>query len=157
MTSKKYLCQTCKKLLYTNDFESYKVGKICRKCRNNRRAELRMSSLDRYIRSTLSRKRAFCKKNGIEFNLTYEGLLSRWEGQSGKCFYTDTQLEIVRFRTKEQKPFSPSLDRVKPQEGYTNGNVVWCINKANIVKSNLTLDEIREWIPEWYGRIKYEF
>lgn len=116
-----------------------------------------MSSLDRYIRSTVSRKKAHSKKYGIEFNLTYEHLLERWEGQDGLCFYTFNKLEILRFRTKEQKAYSPSLDRVDPTKGYTNGNVVWCINKANIVKSNLTLDELREWIPEWYGRIKYEF
>lgn len=84
-------------------------------------------------------------------------MLERWEGQDGLCFYTFEKLEILRFRTKEQKAYSPSLDRVNPTKGYTNGNVVWCINKANIVKSNLTLDELSEWIPEWYGRIKSEF
>lgn len=116
-----------------------------------------MSSVDRYIRSTVSRKKAHCKKNGIEFNLSYEHLLSRWEGQDGKCFYTSDKLEIIRFRTKEQKAYSPSLDRVDSSKGYIDGNVVWCINKANIVKSNLTLDELKEWIPEWYWRIKREF
>ena len=157
MTSKKYLCQVCKELLYTNNFEPYKIGKICKLCRNKRRAELRMSSVDRYIRSTVSRKKAYCKKYSIEFALTHKHLLSRWEGQNAKCFYTYEPLEILRYRTKEQKAYAPSLDRVEPNKGYIDGNVVWCINKANIVKSNLTLDELKEWIPEWYGRIKNEF
>ena len=152
-----YKCRVCHDNLAKSQFEPYKIGKICRQCRNKRRAELRMSSVDRYIRSTVSRKKAHCKKNNIEFNLTYEHLLDRWEGQNGLCFYTFEKLEILRFRTKEQKLYSPSLDRVDPTKGYIDGNVVWCINKANIVKSSLTLEELHKWIPEWYGRIKYEF
>ena len=50
-------------------------------------------------------------------------------------------------------PHSLSIDRIIPQLGYTPGNVVLCTNRANMVKSDLTLAEIKQWLPSWYTRI----
>lgn len=38
---------------------------------------------------------------------------------------------------------SPSLDRIDPKKGYIKGNVRVISNRANILKSNATKDEIR--------------
>jgi hypothetical protein len=38
---------------------------------------------------------------------------------------------------------SPSLDRIDPTKGYVPGNVAVISHKANTMKSNATIDEIR--------------
>lgn len=39
---------------------------------------------------------------------------------------------------------SPSLDRIKPELGYVPGNLAIISNKANIIKSNWTADDLRK-------------
>lgn len=41
-------------------------------------------------------------------------------------------------------PGSPSLDRVVPQMGYVPGNVMVISNRANSIKRDATLDELRK-------------
>ena len=46
-----------------------------------------------------------------------------------------------------------SIDRVDVTKGYTIGNVVLTTNRINRVKSDLTLEELAEWVPKWYQRV----
>ena len=53
-------------------------------------------------------------------------------------------------------PGSPTLDRVIPRLGYTKGNVQWLSARANRIKDNATLDELKAIIaylekhtPDW--------
>lgn len=67
-----------------------------------------------------------CKQRGIDFDLTPEFVESRL--RSG-CERTGIQFDFAGGRG----PFSPSVDRVRPGEGYTQDNVqivVWCYNAA---------------------------
>lgn len=45
--------------------------------------------------------------------------------------------------TGHHLPSSPSLDRIIPERGYTRGNVRVVSYRANQLKSNATLDELR--------------
>jgi hypothetical protein len=45
-----------------------------------------------------------------------------------------------------------SFDRFDTTQGYAWGNVVLCSNRANSIKRDLTLQELRVWIPSWYER-----
>lgn len=47
-----------------------------------------------------------------------------------------------------------SIDRLIPENGYVKENIVLCIYKANTVKNDLTLSELKEWIPSWYKKIE---
>lgn len=38
---------------------------------------------------------------------------------------------------------SPTLDKIVPDKGYTKGNVVVVSNRANRIKSDATVDELR--------------
>jgi len=155
MNSEKKPCTSCGVEFSIEGFEPYKFGKICKKCRNLRAAALRMSSVDKYVQSTMSRLKIRSKKAGVPFELTYQHLLQRWATQDSKCFYTDIPLEIKRFR--ETKDESPSVDRIVPELGYVDGNVVWCINRINRIKNDVSLEEMKVWMPVWYDRIKHEF
>jgi len=44
---------------------------------------------------------------------------------------------------------APSLDRIRPERGYTKGNVQVISKRANTLKNNMTLDELRL-LSEWF-------
>ena len=48
---------------------------------------------------------------------------------------------------------SISVDKIIPELGYIKENIVLCSFKANTIKQNLTLDELREWIPRFYQKL----
>ena len=48
---------------------------------------------------------------------------------------------------------SPSLDRFIPEDGYIKGNVVWISGKANSMKSDASIEEVRL-LYEWMNSFK---
>lgn len=77
------------------------------------------------------------KKAGIEFNLDVED------------FNIPTHcpvlgIELKRGKLRSCKSSSPSVDRIDPNKGYIKGNV-WVISqKANCMKNDATLDELKQ-------------
>lgn len=51
--------------------------------------------------------------------------------------------------TGKPDDWSPSLDRIIPEMGYTKGNVVVVSNRVNKIKSNATIEELKT-IAEFY-------
>jgi hypothetical protein len=49
-------------------------------------------------------------------------------------------------------PNSPSLDRVRPELGYVPGNVVVISHRANAIKQNASLEELRR-VAEWFSAL----
>ena len=63
-----------------------------------------------------------------------------------KCPILETEMDLGGDRFT-----SPSIDRLKPELGYTKGNAVWVSFLANIVKRERTPSQLRriaEWIEE---------
>jgi hypothetical protein len=50
---------------------------------------------------------------------------------------------------------SPSLDRIVPELGYVEGNVVWISNRANILKRDATWEELQR-VAEWLKSVTPE-
>lgn len=48
--------------------------------------------------------------------------------------------------------FSAHLDRLIPEKGYVKGNVTWISGRANRIKYNATLDELKQ-IVAWVERV----
>jgi hypothetical protein len=48
---------------------------------------------------------------------------------------------------------SPSLDRITPEKGYTNGNIIVISNRANRLKSDATIGELRD-IASFYATLR---
>ena len=46
-----------------------------------------------------------------------------------------------------------SFDKIISEKGYTKENIVLCTYRANAVKQDLTLEEIKKWLPIWYEKI----
>ena len=47
---------------------------------------------------------------------------------------------------------SPTVDRILPQLGYTKGNIIIISMKANRIKNNATLNELKK-VYEYYGKL----
>ena len=92
------------------------------------------------------------KNAGLAFDLTTEYLLHIFQEQAGLCFYSDQQMSVEVGKGPRWEQLS--LDRIIPEHGYTQGNVVWCTRRVNTIKNNVTLEEMKNWMPGWYGRIQ---
>lgn len=80
------------------------------------------------------------RKLGVPFNIDVEDIIV-----PERCPIMD--IPLVRGRGKSGKS-SPSLDRIIPEKGYIKGNV-WVISlRANLLKSNATLDQLKALVRE---------
>ena len=123
----------------------------CKRCKSLQSQLYRVSSPEIYIRENINRTRRRCKKKDVTFEITYDYAYSQYLRQNKLCFYTDKEMLIKALNGLSHE--SMSLDKIIPELGYVEGNIVWCRNKINTVKNNLSLEEIEEWMPGWYERI----
>jgi hypothetical protein len=87
----------------------------------------------------LSRCKNRAKKNGIPFDLTVEDIII-----PNVCPVLGIKLipKIMEGR-KGYYPDSPSLDRIDPSLGYIKGNVRVISARANLLKNDATVAELR--------------
>ena len=82
-------------------------------------------------------KKAVCKKNGLPYDLTPEYLKSIW---------TDNCPVFNKPFVKHDKSsdMCPALDRITPSKGYTQGNVVYISARANRIKYDANVEELKQ-------------
>ena len=80
------------------------------------------------------------RRKKLPFNLTPEDIKI-----PDLCPALGTKLEANTWTddSKGAQPNSPTLDRVIPEKGYVKGNVAIISHKANLIKNNGTLDELK--------------
>jgi hypothetical protein len=124
-------CNTAHETWYINP------EKRKRKCEQKRN--------DRSLKSHIQNRIASWRKKTPSSDLTTEYLLQQCELQNGKCYYTGLPLEILKiFEWKDNFVNSISLDRLDPNKGYIQGNVVFCLYSVNTMKGKLTEQEFYE-------------
>lgn len=88
----------------------------------------------------LKSRKSHAKLRGLTFNLTNEWASARW---TGRCEITG--LEFVKNVAKGPHPFSPSLDRIEADIGYTQNNsrfILWGCNAIKGVGTDSDMYEI---------------
>lgn len=85
-------------------------------------------------------------KIGIEFNISKEYLLDKFNEQGGKCGLSGVEIYFthicpIRGILKQ----TASLDRIDSEKGYTKGNVQWVHKIVNKMKQNLKDEEFISW------------
>ena len=93
------------------------------------------------MRATHSTKRR-SRMHSIPFDLTAEYLSSIW---TARC----PALGVDLVRGDRNNPHNASLDRIKPELGYTQGNVVWVSSLANRIKQeadSATIRKVADWL-----------
>lgn len=134
-------------------YRGYLVG-TCRVCQRVHQASWRNKNIFAYRVQGI---RGDCKRRNIPFDLTTNYLEHIYKEQKGLCFYTDKPIATEMTRNGANRSHSLSVDRIVPEYGYIQGNVVLCLLRANVVKNDLTLQEIKEWLPGWYARLEQFF
>lgn len=121
--NRKGIHSTCK-MCYTKRNKGYQA-----KYRANNRFAIRMRSC-----------RARSREKDLPFNLTTEYLESIW---SGVCPAFGTPLSID---AKKGSQGHAQLDRIIPDLGYVEGNVVWLSERANRIKDDANLEDLERLI-----------
>lgn len=172
-----YKCQTRKQLEFFHKDSTVSGGysKVCKECYAervgvvnygykpvNRRTIKKSRTM---VRSTkkdglevfLNKRQQSLKhrhknKNMLEYNLPEGYLLELYKKQNGKCYYSGLQLD---YKSPKLSPFSISVDKLDPQNGYTVGNLVLCTHSMNSMKLNMTLGEFKEYLVSINDYIKW--
>ena len=131
--------------------QEYKKRSYCNECRQHRIIDNLNSSNDKSLRDKFIGCRSRANIKNIKFSISYEYFYSLYELQNGRCFYTGDELVLTRGLGLHKNVLS--LDRIVPEKGYIEGNVVFCTFRVNTIKNNLTLTELKNWIPTWYVKI----
>jgi G3E family GTPase len=137
-----------------NSEHSYKQT-YCNDCRQQQMWDNINSGIKQYLSYRLWRLKSKVKRNKGIFTISQENLYKLWIEQKGKCFYTDVELKWRVGKGYDKN--SLSVDKVIPEKGYIDGNVVLCTHQINSCKNDLTLEEIKKWMPTWYKRIQRKF
>ena len=82
------------------------------------------------------------KENKFKFDLTLEQLLELWDKQKGLCAISG--LEMTTIKGKGKMPLNASIDRIQPGQDYTISNIQLVCSHVNMMKSNLTEEELLE-------------
>jgi hypothetical protein len=88
----------------------------------------------------------------VPFTTTQDDWFEVYDRYEGKCFYTDIPMVWSAGHGKDRN--AVSVDKIIPEVGYARGNIVFCSNRANLIKNNMTLEEMQKWTPSWYTRIQ---
>lgn len=84
----------------------------------------------------LSQAKVRAKRKGLPFDITRDDLTV-----PARCPVLGIPLAVSTDGNPSDG--SPSLDRLIPEEGYIRGNVIIVSNKANRIKSDASLDDLR--------------
>jgi hypothetical protein len=103
--------------------------------------------LEAHVRKKLAQNLAVaanrCKEAGIPFDITVEDLMPA----PLHCPVFGYRLDWYK-DGRGAADDSPSIDRLIPEDGYTAGNVQIISNKANRIKNDSNLEELRK-VAEW--------
>jgi hypothetical protein len=84
----------------------------------------------------ISGARSRAKTKGIEFTITVQDL--EWPEI---CPVLGIKLNY--FAKMTERPFAPSLDRLDPKQGYIKGNVFVISNRANTIKNDASIEDLK--------------
>lgn len=128
-------------------FDGYQ--KLCKECFSNeksvkynykKRSQLRKQNLKEYLKYKTSALKSKCKTKNVEFNLGDNFLYELYQEQKGKCYYS--QLNIKHNKICSQFD-SISVDRLDPNGGYTEDNVVLSAFLINSFKGKMNENEYK--------------
>ncbi len=153
------ICTKCHKLKNLNQFRVQRSGakypyrlSYCNDCRKQQTYDSLNADPLRFLAYSYNNLKQRAKRTRQPFSLTKEWFIAQWKRQHGLCFYTDRPLRCRVNEGKSKDSFS--VDKVIPEYGYTASNVVFCAVQVNTAKSDLTLEQLKEYTPGWYKRIQ---
>ena len=163
------LCKACEKILHFKSFRKIKANKTgpnkgrfqgwtdseggkrfttCSQCEKDRfNKRYRVNPIPQLISGFRNR----AKKQNVPFNLTVEDMKDLIKNAADVCPALGVKMEIAKLFANDSN-YSPSFDRIDPKKGYTKSNIVIVSNRANRIKSDATVDEIRK-VADFYEKL----
>ncbi len=139
-------CPGCKKVLPVTEFYSAKdrrdgLRSYCKSCESSKS---RKWYKDNYklasMKLTLRRLKERARKKNIPIEITLE-YLKNSHPDDMICPVLGIKMERG-YNDDDWYSTSPSVDRIVPEKGYVPGNIIIVSNKANLIKSYATPDEV---------------
>ena len=118
-----------------------RARRLAQRDRLSELGKIRSKTTEGRITNMLSRARSRAKQSGIPCTITRDDIQIPTH-----CPILGIPLEFAD--TAGGDIHSPSLDRIVPELGYIPGNVQVISAKANLIKSNLTIDQLKTAL-EW--------
>ncbi|MDB0024159.1 hypothetical protein N9E36_01630 [bacterium] len=118
----------------------------------NNKERVRKWTDENTFTSSLSRAKRRARAKGLRFQINKEYLEAIFPSDN-RCPVFD--IEFERGGEAHERDSSPSLDRIIPELGYVEGNVVWISNRANILKRDATWEELQR-LAEWLKSVTPE-
>ena len=147
------VCDTCDKSLSRGNFSRIHKWDIdsplrstCKKCSAAKRERERRDRTwkDDAVSVLWNGSRQRAKRAGLEHTLTKADIVI-----PDKCPVFGCKL---RRESREEWHFAPSLDRIDNTKGYIPGNVIVVCRRANILKNDATLNEMKA-LANFYSTI----
>lgn len=141
-----YKCHTNKpvKEFHKNKSTSDGLDTRCKPCK--RENYLTKKNKDPFA-TYYTAKRSWCKQRGIEFIVTLEQLKEIW---TGICPILGCEVTLGESGRGSHQ--SAHLDKLDPNLGYTYENVNWISGRANRIKYDATIEELKA-IAQWMERV----
>lgn len=142
------ICNRCKKEKDYCQFDKtirMKDG-LSRTCKACKKEDYLKRKFKNPIHIYFIAKKSECKQKGFEFDLDIEYLTNIWTSFC-PIFGTPMKLGVGGRGDKN----TSHLDRINPNLGYIKGNVAWISGRANRIKYNATIKELRL-IADWMER-----
>lgn len=152
-------CSKCGEIKPISEFQRGRKDKqyeyhfsYCNFCRKKQCYLNLNKTIDSFLSDKYNRLKVRAKKYNIPFELEKSYFIKIYHQQKGMCFYTNEKMEWGVGDGHNR--LSISVDRVIPKNGYIFGNIVMCTTKANTMKNDLSIDEIKRYLPLFYEKIE---
>jgi hypothetical protein len=120
------------------------MNKSSRKAYINQRRLKLVNTLRGRLQFLVASARGRCRKSGVDFDITVDHVVELFYRQDGCCALTGEPMTFVSDLRKrfDFVPSHVSLDRIASAGGYTIGNIQLVCRYANIMKQNLSTQEL---------------
>jgi hypothetical protein len=131
-------CNECGETKELGEYHKAKTGQFgvrttCKTCRSKIAADRYTAN---WFEQTTKLKKSYCRTHDIPFDLDSEYLEN--------IYTTSCPVFNKTFvRGDKSNDMSPALDRIDPVKGYTKGNVRYICARANRIKYDATVSEIK--------------
>jgi len=95
---------------------------------------------EKKLKRLYSRTKSNSKLNNIGHLITYERFVELWEMSENRCAISGLRFSDYRPTGCRRRPFTPSVDRIDCNKGYSEENIRFVCVAANIARSDFPDD-----------------
>ena len=148
-------CQTCgqeKDLsLFAKSQERrnpLKRAYLCKACNAQKTHEYRNTETGFWV-SIWNNLTGNAKVRGLEVGINKQDIINIWKSQKGLCALTGLPMQLVQAkrinRTRNLNHYRASVDRIDSERGYHKDNIRLVCAYVNIMRSDMTDEQLRFW------------